>query len=447
MRVADAARTSIPRAAVDEFSELENQKIMDTPKKLFLTLGWVGLSVAATRAQGTIQFRNSPLSKIEFCDTIGAPLVDAPVGTVVGVFWGRSPDVLTLVEDTATITTAGLFNKGSAYPLPGSDPGEAVFFKIAAWYTEGGITPTLARQGARSPGITHYGESSVVVTAPLGSPAGSGTAVFQSSTGTNPNRAKPFALCSVPEPPLAGTIAFAGGTAAGAVPAAGAVFYSVSAPADAARWIHSATHVAGVHVNIQEGWFPTGTSDDAYQSSGANSSLNRSMGANVSHWRPGQNYYLAVFNPTAAAQPYSITLNGLTTTTDADADGLPDAWELSVFNNLTAAHATSDADRDGVRDLDEFVLGTNPRDASTRGALGLPSFVVGGFVELSFQGEAGQEYELQRSVNFPVWTSLVHSTATGQLQFLRDLAPTPAGLSVYRTVLIPDAARARAGAP
>ncbi len=248
-------------------------------------------------------------------------------------------------------------------------------------------------------------------------------------------------------PPLAGSIAFAGGTAAGVVPAAGAVFYKVSAPSDAARWIHLSTHVAGVHVNIHEGTLPAGTSGDAYQSSGANSSLNRTMGANVSHWRPGQNYYLAVFNTTAAAQPYSIALNGLTATTDADADGLPDAWELIVFNNLTAATATSDADQDGLLDLDEFVLGTSPRNAGTPGILGPPNIVVGGFVELSFQGEVGQEYELQRSAVLPIWTPLVRFTATGQQQFLHDFAPPPAGLSVYRTVLIPNAARARCITP
>ncbi len=420
---------------------------MKKTMKLFLTLGLVGLSVADTQAQGTVQFLNSPQSKIKFCDAIGAPNIDAPVGTVVGVFWGRTPDTMTLVEDTATIATAGLFNKGSAYPLPGASPGETVFFKIAAWYTEGGATPRLARQGARSPGITHYGESSVVVSTALGQPGGPGTAVFQSATGTNPNRAKPFALCYVPEPPVVGSIAFAGGTAAGVVPAAGAVFYKVSAPADAARWIHAATHVAGVHVNIQEGSFPAGTSEDAYQSSGANSSLSRSMGANVSHWRPGQDYYLAVFNTTAAAQSYSIALNGLTATTDADVDGLPDAWELSVFNNLTAANATSDADRDGVRDRDEFVLGTNPHDAGTPGALGPLNIAVGGIIELGFQGEVGQDYELQRSVGFPVWTSVVRFTATGQEQLLRDLAPSPMGLGVYRTLLVPNPARARGGTP
>jgi len=48
---------------------------------------------------------------------------------------------------------------------------------------------------------------------------------------------------------------------------------------------------------------------------------------------------------------------------DSDADGLPDAWEMYQFGNLTTATAISDADADGLSDLVEFMRDTDPQVA------------------------------------------------------------------------------------
>jgi len=59
----------------------------------------------------------------------------------------------------------------------------------------------------------------------------------------------------------------------------------------------------------------------------------------------------------------TITVIGTTRTKpgiDLDLDGIPDSWELAVFNSLLAATAISDADLDGLSDLLEWQLGTNP---------------------------------------------------------------------------------------
>lgn len=162
----------------------------------------LGLAAPLSHGQGTIQFLNSALSKLKYTPAPGAQAVDMPVGTVVGVFWGRSADSLTLAENTVAVTTPGLFNGGTVYALPGSEPGESVFLKIAAWFNSGGTTPRLAREGSCTPGITHYGESAVVQTTALGPTAGPGTVVFQAPTGTSINRAKPFEfqLTLCPEP-------------------------------------------------------------------------------------------------------------------------------------------------------------------------------------------------------------------------------------------------------
>lgn len=171
-------------------------------KKTLLTLALVGFSAAATYAQGTIQFLNTPLQKLGFIQTPGGVRVDAPAGTVIGVYWGTpgtAADALQLVPATTVITTPGQFNGGSAYPVPGTNPGDIIQLKIAGWLNLGGTTPATIT-GRLDQRITHYGESAVVTTTALGPTTGPGTVIFQSAAGTNPNRVKPFDIILVPEP-------------------------------------------------------------------------------------------------------------------------------------------------------------------------------------------------------------------------------------------------------
>ncbi len=53
---------------------------------------------------------------------------------------------------------------------------------------------------------------------------------------------------------------------------------------------------------------------------------------------------------------------------DSDKDGMSDVWEIAnLFNTNSAADAVLDADNDGVNNRDEYLLGTNPRNADTDG--------------------------------------------------------------------------------
>ena len=56
----------------------------------------------------------------------------------------------------------------------------------------------------------------------------------------------------------------------------------------------------------------------------------------------------------------SIQLIEIGASADADADGLPDAWEISRAGALTALTASRDSDGDGLTDHDEFLAGTDP---------------------------------------------------------------------------------------
>lgn len=173
-------------------------------KKSLLTFALVGFSVAATHAQGTIQFLNTALSRLVYQESLGGPISTAlPAGTHVGAYWGTDaagaaaivgPGRGTLAGPTSLTGAGGIWPAagspgGVVYPVAGTQEGQRVWLKIAAWIGGDSQAPV---------GYTHYGESSVVSVV-LGPTAGPGTVVWQSSAGTATDRAKPFAMI-IPEP-------------------------------------------------------------------------------------------------------------------------------------------------------------------------------------------------------------------------------------------------------
>jgi hypothetical protein len=60
------------------------------------------------------------------------------------------------------------------------------------------------------------------------------------------------------------------------------------------------------------------------------------------------------------AQKYAVNLSLPGTPTDADGDGMPDAWELLNGTDPLFNDADDDPDQDGVTNLEEYRLGRNP---------------------------------------------------------------------------------------
>jgi len=169
-------------------------------KKILLTLALAALSVTAIHAQGLIGFQNSTLTKIKYEATPGATLVDAPIGQVVfGVFWGTTADVR-LIDDVtklANVTTAGIINGGSAFAIPGTDPGQTIFLKIAGWDARNGLNFGASKADLQQ---GHYGETDIRQVTLTGAPS-AGQVIWQTASGTTATRFKPFTIFAVvPEP-------------------------------------------------------------------------------------------------------------------------------------------------------------------------------------------------------------------------------------------------------
>ncbi len=135
-----------------------------------------------------------------------------------------------------------------------------------------------------------------------------------------------------------------------------------------------------------------------------------------------------------------LSTPGKSNTIDANADGLPDAWELA--NAITPANretATLDADADGFTNFQEFQIGTDPHDAQSnlQVEITLDSDGEAGSVTLRFAAAAGHSYTVQSRDAFAdsMWRKLVDVPALPTSRVAEITQPSAAnGTSYYRVV-------------
>ena len=98
-------------------------------------------------------------------------------------------------------------------------------------------------------------------------------------------------------------------------------------------------------------------------------------------------------------------------TTDSDADGMNDTWETSHFGSTGASDGSLDSDGDGSSDYFEYLHGSIPTDAASKGF----QFAVGssgGSAAARFAWQVapgmvlGQDYLLSISTNLSTWSIL-----------------------------------------
>jgi hypothetical protein len=126
---------------------------------------------------------------------------------------------------------------------------------------------------------------------------------------------------------------------------------------------------------------------------------------------------------------------------DSDGDGLPDDWELANgLNPLSASGdngANGDPDHDGFTNLQEFLAGTNPRDAQSVLKISSISRISGGFA-LRFNGVTGHSYTVQyrNSLSTGAWQKLadVSSLVVNSNVVVNDTSGAGQSTRFYRLV-------------
>ncbi len=126
---------------------------------------------------------------------------------------------------------------------------------------------------------------------------------------------------------------------------------------------------------------------------------------------------------------------------DDDGDGLARVWELANgFSDSNAADADVDTDGDGFTNRQEFLAGTNPRDANSfpnSGQFNVVQNAAGGeFIStISWASVAGRLYAVERSFDLVTWQAVADNiSATPPLNTISDQVVPPVGKVFYRIV-------------
>jgi hypothetical protein len=106
--------------------------------------------------------------------------------------------------------------------------------------------------------------------------------------------------------------------------------------------------------------------------------------------------------PSADTGRTSGRVGEVTTTYDADGDGMPDWWERVYGGGPTNLSPGGHSDADGSPDLDEWLGGTNPTNAASYLRFDAATAEGGSAVRLSWAGATNRVYGLSRATNLAV---------------------------------------------
>ena len=110
-------------------------------------------------------------------------------------------------------------------------------------------------------------------------------------------------------------------------------------------------------------------------------------------------------NTVASSTPVMFT--GNYTFTDANGNGISDAWEQKFFGAVdTNRTQTTDADGDGATDYAEFMAGTDPNNPQSVLELPAPSPQPGGTLKFEWPSVPGLAYRLNGSADLVNWAPL-----------------------------------------
>ncbi len=107
-------------------------------------------------------------------------------------------------------------------------------------------------------------------------------------------------------------------------------------------------------------------------------------------------FTFAVNDGFATSAPATISLN-VTALPDTDGDGMPDVWELLHFGSATGGNSALDEDGDGFTNLQEYIAGTEPKNAASTFRIGSLTRNAAGHVSIGWGSIGGVRYRVQFS--------------------------------------------------
>lgn len=124
---------------------------------------------------------------------------------------------------------------------------------------------------------------------------------------------------------------------------------------------------------------------------------------------------------------------------DADGDGLPDAWELEHgFSPDDPTDADLDFDGDGTSNLREYYFGTNPADRAFGFSLRISYFSRDGASEVRVRAVVGKRYRLQHAGEPGGSWETIEEVVADQGTLVFEL-PRPNGRAGYYRVILSEA--------
>jgi hypothetical protein len=163
----------------------------------------------------------------------------------------------------------------------------------------------------------------------------------------------------------------------------------------------------------------------------------------VSGFMAGQNYLLRMRATNFIGDSFNSNIaSTYGNPDDRDGDGMPNDWEvMHLFDPDDASDAAEDADMDGATNLQEYLAGTDPRNAASLLRLELVSFTSPGQVELRFIAVSNKSYtiEFRQSWSSGMWGTLIDVPADSSTRPFTVIDSVPPGTTTrfYRVSAAP----------
>lgn len=136
------------------------------------------------------------------------------------------------------------------------------------------------------------------------------------------------------------------------------------------------------------------------------------------------------------ANTVNFDYGSVTVNPDSDNDGMPDAWETLHGLNVGTNDANGDADGDGLSNLNEYLLGTDPKSGTSFFKATLAPSAIENKLVLGWNTVSGKTYLVQwtADLNQP-FSTVQEVTATSTTSSIQVDRSTAAGF--YRVTLKP----------